>query len=245
MTAIHAYLFISNKKESLYITNKRTMSQPSNITFTGIKKPREDASRVVANGIRTKSLLVEDNIKIEDNAEIIGNLTISGECYVDDTLNVTNDYLQYGYTLLPKFSIIMFGGSLVQIPTGWLLCDGRTVIVNDVSVTAPDLRGRFILSYGQGPLDFPNTTLAATGGEQKHVLSVNELPAHSHTTNANAPSVGLAQRTGYNTGTTFDSSGGELDLFNAASLTINNTGEGLAHNTMPPYYVMCFIMKGF
>ena len=49
------------------------MSQAnSNLTFTGIRKPREDASRVIANGIRTKSLLVEDNIKIEENAEVMG-----------------------------------------------------------------------------------------------------------------------------------------------------------------------------
>ena len=222
------------------------MSQAnSNLTFTGIRKPREDASRVIANGIRTKSLLVEDNIKIEENAEVMGNLTVSGQCYTDDSLNVTNDYLQYGYTLLPKFAIIMFSGSIAQIPSGWLLCDGQTTLVNDVNVSAPDLRGRFILSYGQGPLDFVNTTLAATGGEQKHTLSVNEIPPHSHTTNVNAPSIGLAQQSGYNTGTNFDSSGGELDLFNAASLTINNTGGGLPHSIMPPYFVMCFIMKGF
>ena len=69
-----------------------------NSTFTGIKKQREDSSRVIATGIRTKSLLVEDNIKIEDNAEIIGNLTVSGACDIDDTLNVTNNIEQYGYT---------------------------------------------------------------------------------------------------------------------------------------------------
>lgn len=130
-----------------------------NSTFTGIKKQREDSSRVIATGIRTKSLLVEDNIKIEDNAEIIGNLTISGQCYIDDTLNVTNNIEQYGYTFLPKFSVIMYAGSIVSIPTGWLLCDGRTATINDVSVTAPNLSGRFILPYGQGPLNFPNTTL--------------------------------------------------------------------------------------
>lgn len=217
----------------------------SNLTFTGIKKQREDSSRVVANGIRTKSLLVEDNIKIEDNAEIIGNLSIEGSCYIDDSLNVTNNILQYGYTLLPKFSIIMYSGTVVSIPTGWLLCDGRTETINSLSVTAPDLRGRFILSYGQGPLDFVNTTLGASGGEQTHTLSTDEIPSHSHTNNSSAPSTGLVQRTGYNTATGFDSSGGELDLINATSLTINNTGGGLPHNNMPPYYVLCFIMKAF
>lgn len=216
-----------------------------NSTFTGIKKQREDSSRVIATGIRTKSLLVEDNIKIEDNAEIIGNLTVSGACDIDDTLNVTNNIEQYGYTFLPKFAVMMYAGSIVSIPTGWLLCDGRTATINNVSVTAPNLSGRFILSYGQGPLDFPNTTLSATGGEQNHTLSVDEIPSHSHTTNSNAPSIGLVQRTGYNTGPGFDSSAGELDLINAANLSLANTGGSESHNNMPPYYVMCFIMKGF
>ena len=220
-------------------------ANPGNSTFTGIKNQRETSSRVIADGIRTKSLLVEDNIKIEENAEIIGNLSISGECYIEETLNVTANILQYGYTFLPKFSVIMYAGSLVSIPPGWLLCDGRTETINNVSVSAPNLSGRFVLPYGQGPLDFPNTTLSATGGEQNHTLSVDEIPAHSHTSNSNAPSIGLAQRTGYNTTQSTDASAGELDLNNATDLTINNTGGSESHNNMPPYYVLCFIMKGF
>lgn len=191
--------------------------------------------------------LIYKNYAIEDqnNTNYAQLYNVSGVITTDNPTNINNTYLQYGYELLPKFSVIMFSGTATNVPSGWLLCDGRTVVVNGVSVTSPDLRGRFVLSLGQGPLDFANNTVGATGGEQKHILTVSEMPSHTHSTNANAPSIGLVQRTGGNTATEFDSSSGELDLINAASLTINNTGSGTAHNTMPPYYVLCYIMKGF
>jgi microcystin-dependent protein len=174
-----------------------------------------------------------------------GKVDISGSTQIYGVLNVDNNITQYGYTFLPKFAVIMWAGSVASIPVGWLLCNGQTATINGMSVTAPNLSGRFILSYGQGPLNFVNTTVGATGGEQDHILTVAEMPTHSHTTNANAPSIGLAQQTGNNTRTTTDSTPGELDLDNAASLTIDSTGGSNAHNNMPPYYVLCYIMKGF
>lgn len=216
-----------------------------NENFFGIRKPRLEVSSIVSDGVKTRDLLVEDNAKIEDNAQINGTLTVNGATLIDDNLRVNGNITQYGYTLLPKFSVTMYSGTVASIPSGWLLCDGRTETINGVSVTAPNLSGRFVLSYGQGPLDFVNTTVGATGGAQNHTLSVNEIPSHSHTSNTNAPSVGLAQRTGTNTLTTSDSSGGELDLVNTTNLSIGNTGGGLPHNNMPPYYVLSYIMKGF
>lgn len=103
-------------------------------------------------------------------------------------------------------------------------------------------------------------------GTEIHQLVVSELPVHNHgtqtaaenpvsqyeltsnsttgiTTNTNAPTVGLAQRTGANTITSSDSSPGELDLVNAAQLTLtdpghNHTlsprGEDVPHNNMQP-----------
>lgn len=112
-----------------------------------------------------------------------------------------------------------------------------------------------------------------TSGEEEHTLTIAEMPAHNHdisggylnvsggvdpsgngntgvsgehthTTNSNAPSIGLAQRTGSNTLTVSDSSPNELDLVNALGLTINSAGAhrhqiasnggSLPHNNMQP-----------
>lgn len=222
------------------------MSGSMNSGFSGVKKPRvADVFKVLADGVKTRDLLVTQDAKVGDDLTVLDTLTVEGVSVINDQLTVNGDIFQWGYLLLPKFTIVMYSGTVVSIPEGWLLCDGRTETINGASVTAPDLRGRFVLSYGQGPLDFVNTTLGATGGEQKHTLTSTEMPSHTHTTNSNAPSIGLAQRTGFNTLQTSDSSAGELDLVNAATLTIDSTGGGEAHNTMPPYYTLCFIMKGF
>ncbi len=200
--------------------------------------------------------LVYKNYTLEDqNGENYSQLyNVSGTTTTDSNFNVNANYLQYGYTFLPKFAVIMFAGLAANIPAGWLLCDGRTVVINGVTVTSPDLSGRFVLSIGQGPLNFANSTLGATGGEQNHTLTVAELPPHSHTHNANGATG--SPPTGYgliysntlstNNGSNLDSNNFEPNLnYPIGALTINNTGSGNAHNTMPPYYVLCYIMKGF
>lgn len=205
--------------------------------------------------------LVYKNYTLEDqNGENYSQLyNVSGTTTTDSNFNVNANYLQYGYTFLPKFAVIMFAGLAANIPAGWLLCDGRTVVINGVTVTSPDLSGRFVLSIGQGPLNFANNTFGATGGAQNHTLTISEIPAHTHGSNDNPPGLGLAQRSGFNTLTTSDNTSGEIDLVNAAALSIHYTGgigsaaDGTTnvnngtspHNNMPPYYVLCYIMKGF
>ena len=67
-----------------------------------------------------------------------------------------------------------------------------------------------------------------TGGEETHTLSVDELPPHSHTYNeitegsyGGGPSFAvLGDKAQFGTGTTTES------------------GSGVAHNNMPPYFVV-------
>jgi microcystin-dependent protein len=86
-----------------------------------------------------------------------------------------------------------------NVPTGYLLCDGaqvsRTVFATlfayiggyygagDGSTTfnLPDMRGRSPIGAGQGgSLGLSNRWLGETGGEENHVLTVNEMPYHNH-----------------------------------------------------------------
>jgi microcystin-dependent protein len=87
-------------------------------------------------------------------------------------------------------------------PGGWLLCNGQAISrttyatlfsvigttwgVGDNSTTfnVPDIRGRVVVgSMGAGS-GLTSRALAATGGEEAHVLSVAELASHSHTVNS-------------------------------------------------------------
>ena len=159
---------------------------------------------------------------------------------------------------LPKRSIIMWGGSESNIPRGWRLCDGGSL--NDV--TTPDLRGRFVLPFNNnasgvngsstsggntttGTGARTSTTLSGqvgrTGGEVLHTTTAYEMPTHNHggqtgeapfATSTVDAAVSLTTNPAvYGSGTHHHS--------------ISNDGGGQAHNNIPPYYVLAFIMKCF
>ncbi|HUW61601.1 MAG TPA: tail fiber protein [Candidatus Bathyarchaeia archaeon] len=99
---------------------------------------------------------------------------------------------------LPPGSLVPYAGA--EVPTGFILCDGRAVSrttyeglflaigvvwgAGDGSTTfnVPDFRGK--TTVGAGDDNSPDLTaraLAHVGGEETHVLTVAELPPHTHT----------------------------------------------------------------
>ena len=100
--------------------------------------------------------------------------------------------------------IIGFGGS--SIPKGWLLCDGREVLIaaypnlsevlrttwgaltngsGSAGVThfrLPDLRGRTLVGAGLGS-GLTNRAIGQLFGSESHVLKTSELPSHNHAQN--------------------------------------------------------------
>lgn len=92
-------------------------------------------------------------------------------------------------------------------------------------------------------------TAGATGGEEKHQLTIGELPSHSHAMKNGGEHThsitlnGAFGGDGRNIGTGFWSSGDTqrswatvtISSSGAHTHTINNTGDGSAHNNLPPY----------
>ena len=99
-----------------------------------------------------------------------------------------------------------FGGSWTRIS------QGKVLVGHDDS--------------GSPDADFDTTE--ETGGSKTHTLSINEMPAHTHTVSG-IENPGGTGSSGSEDGTSsFDS-----------SLTTSSTGGGQAHNNMPPYLVVC------
>lgn len=115
--------------------------------------------------------------------------------------------------------------------------------------------GRVLLAQGKSSW---GTTYNAgsTGGEATHQLTVGEMPAHSHTAatnttgNHNHNATGCNGSSGPNNGH-FGEIGNRTDGSyavtesagnHAHTITINNTGNGSAHNNLQPYFA-CYFWK--
>ena len=183
-------------------------------------------------------------------------------------------------TYLPPSGLIqMFGGSTA--PSGYLICDGtaysRTtystlyaIIGNsfgsgDGSTTfnVPDLRSRTALGAGTGT-GLSSRILGSSGGEETHVLTVPEMPSHTHTDlghthtdlgHAHTPAgaayfleTSNVSGTGFTggSGLTYAISGGTGTAsanIQTSTANLQNTGSGNAHNTMMPWLAVNYIIK--
>jgi microcystin-dependent protein len=74
--------------------------------------------------------------------------------------------------LLPVGVIVMWSGSVANIPSGWALCDGTN--------GTPDLRGRFVVGAGG------SYAVGANGGAETVTLTTAQIPAHGHSGSASS-----------------------------------------------------------
>jgi len=130
---------------------------------------------------------------------------------------------------VPLGTIVMWSGS--NVPSGWALCDGNN--------NTPDLRGRFVLASGSGS-GLTTRSIKQTGGEESHTLTTSEMPVHTHALNVNT----VGYTSGYNGNAEATAAPGNTGRNNGTQTwTPPNAGSGAAHNTMPPYFVLAFIMR--
>lgn len=91
--------------------------------------------------------------------------------------------------------------------------------------TWEQIEDRFLLAAGS------TYTAGTTGGEATHALTVNELPSHNHGFD-NYYRV-LGGNADLNSGMLM--SGSDVYFVNASNVASKYTGDGYAHNNMPPY----------
>ncbi len=124
---------------------------------------------------------------------------------------------------VPKGAIMMWSGSINNIPIGYALCDGGN--------GTPDLRGRFIVGYD--PSDEDYNAIGKTGGEKAHTMTVAEMPSHSHSYLLSTEIQDDVNHDGYDT----------IVHIENTQVSTGNTGGNQAHENRPPYYVLAFIIK--
>lgn len=183
-----------------------------------------------------------------DVRQTLGALTVNGTLTATNSVKVNAPGVFDGYGTIPIGGIIMWSGSMNDIPDGWTLCDGQD---NGTQRKSPDLRSRFVLGASD---KYP---VNATGGVDKVTLTTNQIPSHVHgfqdgyyiekTGDGHTYTNSVGPGGAYNTGKTNLKGSGNSDEDNAyiywRQMNTSSVGATGSHENMPPYYALCFIMR--
>lgn len=201
-----------------------------------------------AKNIATNTKSIATNAQnITTNANAIASLKTGAT-------TTNNNVTALGNVAMPLGSVVMFSGSFggtgsrYPIPLGsstpntnWVLCDGTKT--NGFAV--PDLRGRMVMgassTYAQGSTGGATThTHTVKGSIGATTLTVNQMPAHTHTYNKRS---GAGSQVGFGetcTIGTFNTGSTGGNGSHTHSLTLNTSSSA---NNLPPYYALAYIMR--
>ena len=182
----------------------------------------EANARIKADQSLQDQITTEVTARTNADAVIQTNIEteVSTRSSADQDLQAQIDALKK--TFIPTGVIVVWSGPITTIPSGWNLCNG--------SNGTPDLRDKFVLGAGN------SYAVAATGGEETHTLTVAEMPAHKHSVMEYSGQSGVSGANAYSAHINSNTNG-------ASSDGTTFTGDSGAHNNMPPYYALVYIMR--
>ena len=187
----------------------------------------------VAGALSAEGLVVSDELAVPSaqvsGAATAGTLGTAGGVRADGNLSVAGELAGYG--TIPVGGIVAWNGAESAIPNGWALCNGQTANGRKT----PDLRNRFVVAAGG------QYKAGDTGGEDKHKLTVSELPPHTHTYDFKGADFDLSWD---DDNYIYDASEHYKDRpQNANQRSTNAAGGDQPHENRPPYYALCYIMR--
>ena len=239
--------------------NKKFLELSSEKISESIKNLGIIARKLIDNG----ELEIPGDLYIHNDLKINNNLDVLNDINLSKNLNVTNDLTINGkFNLLPEGTIVMWGEN--EIPSGWVLCDGRYYIKKE-------FKDKFI---DEIKISLPDTLPANV--DQEHIISLRD---NNEVNNQNVNSLEVESITEFylktpNLSGRFILGAGKPDLVNNHSHDGGGTptgyvestswcygdatqpdaigaaggGQGggrVAHNNMPPYHTLNFIMKTY
>jgi microcystin-dependent protein len=156
--------------------------------------------------------------------------------------------------------IRMFGGNFA--PAGWMFCEGQLLPISEnetlfqligttyggdgqETFALPDLRGRLPIHLGTG--GGGTYQLAETGGTEEVTLTVQQIPAHTHSFFASTAGATQTSPSGQ-----VIAQSGQRAVYTEDSTTTNLAGSAIApiggsqpHTNFQPYLCVDFIISLF
>lgn len=246
------------------ITMKDNKGKCVEISATGISQGGSGSSsfqNVAANGEISASGVITaggglavngGTVSIKPDATLDRKLTVKGATALNGGVTVSGGDLAVaagnkvtigGSDLLPVpvGGIILWTKAELPDTTHWAICNGQTVY----GVTTPDLRGRFVVGANNGATGMsgaststtynPDSEPNRTGGEERHSLTISEIPAHSHNVQYNRWHDIKADA----------DRDRQMDKLGEGSGYCRTLPEGgnQSHENRPPYYALYYIMR--
>jgi microcystin-dependent protein len=232
--------------------------------LVGIGIDTPEAKLHVNGNVKIDGVLNMNNITFIDTEGKIGiGKTPQYPLDVIGDINFTGDLLYNGVKLkdpIPVGTIIPY--TSLTIPDGWLTCDGRelsrsefielfTVIGTTYGIgnglttfNVPDLRGRDIIGIGQGA-SMTDRNLGQQGGSETKVLTINQLPSHTHGILVSSSTAGLEFADNGKEDVLVGDHGGVYlnNTTNSLQPFIQSTGNNDPIDIMPPFLVCNYIIK--
>ena len=212
------------------------------------------AGDVTVGGMTTTNKLkVSDTSTFSGSASFESSVTVSGTLTANilkDTNGATIPLTTITGSTTPAGAIMMWSG--INDPPGWLVCDGRSVQTSlypalaalirglygtppsDSTFLLPDMRSRFPVGVDTRDTTFDGsnwTSIGRTGGQKSVTLTIDQMPAHTHTY------VNHPNRWGS------DIAGAGMADDAAVTQTSGSTGGGMAHENRPPFFAINYIIK--
>lgn len=178
--------------------------------------------------IRVGNTVIGESIYTDSNVDVNGDLRVRGDLTVDGSAEGGG---------LPSGVIVMWSGSVANIPSGWALCDG--------SRGTPDLRGKFILcvdgSYSVGNTGGASTHTHGAGSYASPTGTISGSTTYSYgKDNGEAGRGRLAIKYGQ------DATWETTSYYLNADILVSGdplTGTSGSASSLPPYYALAYIMK--